>query len=60
MRQDVTQSDAGRVPERVGVGRKKGDRCHLEEMGRGTEKHKAPSDEGAPFLSRGCAWGRGR
>lgn len=40
-------------------GGKRETRCHLEEMGRGTERHKALSDEGAPFLSRGCAWGRG-
>lgn len=40
-------------------GGKRETRRHLEEMGRGTEKHKAPSDEGAPLLSCGCAWGGG-
>lgn len=48
---NVTQSDTGRVPEKA-YGRKKG-------MGRGTERRKALSDESAPFLSRGCAWGGG-
>lgn len=35
MRQDVTQSDTGRVPEKVGVGKKKGDQMPFRGNGTG-------------------------